>query len=268
MSLIRQDNEGAGPARNRGVTEAQGEWVYFLDSDDWIEPHAIESLLELGRSLGCEVVYCNMASNSYWPAGPITRFRRQQLTNRRWTGSNYLGPAIRARAFRYSPCTQILRRDFLVRHGISFPPQRIGQDVAFSVEVVLRAEAVAYHPEALFYRNLRPGSLTTGSGGVDTIRDALISHQTLLGMPSRVPIDRSAHAALDILTRRLWRHAQHQFDKLPKSLRDVLRGEHLAPDNPDLGREFIEQTRRGVVERALSRLVNRNPPPVPHLRAD
>src|SRR5690554_6310538 len=40
--VIEQSNAGLSAARNTGVAEAKGRWVFFLDSDDWMPPHALQ----------------------------------------------------------------------------------------------------------------------------------------------------------------------------------------------------------------------------------
>src|SRR6185503_9136825 len=46
IRLLRQDNQGAGAARNNALAEARGEFVLFLDADDWLEPNALRALAE------------------------------------------------------------------------------------------------------------------------------------------------------------------------------------------------------------------------------
>lgn len=57
IRVIHQKNSGLGPARNSGLNSASGEFVAFVDSDDWLEPEMYESLYEAARSSGAQIVY-------------------------------------------------------------------------------------------------------------------------------------------------------------------------------------------------------------------
>ena len=46
VKVLHQENEGVSSARNHGIREAGGEYIMFLDSDDWFEDYAVEILLE------------------------------------------------------------------------------------------------------------------------------------------------------------------------------------------------------------------------------
>ena len=57
IRVIHQKNQGLSGARNTGFQNANGEYVYFLDSDDWIVPEAIKCLVKRAEEESADVVF-------------------------------------------------------------------------------------------------------------------------------------------------------------------------------------------------------------------
>ncbi|MBI1347036.1 glycosyltransferase [bacterium] len=85
VRVIRQPNQGESVARNRGIDEAQGNWVAFLDADDLWKPEKIER--QLSRITPNVSAICT-ANENLWPAGaavPVTWFHpRPESFRRAW----------------------------------------------------------------------------------------------------------------------------------------------------------------------------------------
>jgi glycosyltransferase involved in cell wall biosynthesis len=59
ISVIHKENGGLSEARNTGISNAEGEYVYFLDSDDWIEPNTFSDLAEVIESDQYDIISFN-----------------------------------------------------------------------------------------------------------------------------------------------------------------------------------------------------------------
>ena len=73
IKAFRTDNHGVSSARNYGLDICTGEWVYFVDSDDWIFEKAIESLVDSNMNKNClylhqaQIVYADNSKFKKWP---------------------------------------------------------------------------------------------------------------------------------------------------------------------------------------------------------
>lgn len=59
IRVIRKKNGGVSSARNAGLDAAGGEYIAFIDSDDYIEPEMYSSMLEKAKKFGCDLVICD-----------------------------------------------------------------------------------------------------------------------------------------------------------------------------------------------------------------
>lgn len=63
VEIYHQENAGVAAARNNLLSHVKGDYVLFVDSDDWIEPDMVEFLVEKSRAKDADIVVCDMVKN-------------------------------------------------------------------------------------------------------------------------------------------------------------------------------------------------------------
>ena len=124
LRYIRQEvNAGPGQARNRGIDAATGRYVYFLDSDDWIEPDLLSRMLRMADETGRDVIINSSFVKEYDGNGKKeygTRFGFLEEAPRAYDTDTVLllfPPVLWARLY---------RRSYLADNNIRFPDLRGG----------------------------------------------------------------------------------------------------------------------------------------------
>jgi glycosyltransferase involved in cell wall biosynthesis len=145
MKVIHQENSGwSGKPRNVGIEASRGEFVMFVDNDDYLGDEALERMYDYGVANGADVVVGKMAGKGR--GVPVELFRRNHP---RATVEN--APLIDS----LTP-HKMVRRAFLDRIGLRFPEgRRRLEDHVFVAEAYLRADNVSVLSDYVCYYHLR-----------------------------------------------------------------------------------------------------------------
>ena len=160
IRTIHKENGGLSSARNSGLPQALGEYVWWVDSDDWIEPDALQKLFA-----ATETEKPDMVKFQYY------RVEGAQSTP---VSSNaapgyYTNPEILLQQGCYTPGKFVLsawshlyRREFLLDRKLQYVSERLvgSEDYLFNLESYLLAQKVCVLPEYLYSYELRQGSLS------------------------------------------------------------------------------------------------------------
>ncbi len=174
IRVIHKKNGGVGAARNDGLAAATGQWLYFCDSDDYLDTDALEKLVTTGEQSGAEVVFGDVRMLSGDNAQLLHFHREAFVTDEKETmerlaktvfGRRYChlppegGPA---KCCYGGPWNKIVRRELLEREKLTFDlsVRGICDDLLYSVHLFAAAKKVAYVPTVIYNYRLLTGSIT------------------------------------------------------------------------------------------------------------
>ena len=167
IRIVSQKNRGPGYSRNRGLKMAQGEYVYFMDSDDVLPTDALQKLYDIAEANKAEVVFFDGRSffESKLLEGEYLCYKHEYekfdeisgITN----GIRLLDWCEKNKKVVVSPCLVFLRRDYLVENKIVFHEDIFYEDNLFHVKVLLALKRGYVFHEKLFYRRIRNNSIMT-----------------------------------------------------------------------------------------------------------
>ncbi|MER7455764.1 bifunctional glycosyltransferase family 2 protein/CDP-glycerol:glycerophosphate glycerophosphotransferase [Micromonospora sp. NPDC126480] len=156
-------NVGLGPARNAGLDRATGEYVWFVDGDDWLAPECLTEVAERLRATRPDVLVVDHVR--VWWSGAATRSGMLDVyPDPPGPGTFRLRERPEAIHLLHTAWNKVLRRDFLLDHGLRFAPGWY-EDVSFSYPALLLAERIGVLDRVCVnYRQRRAGAITRTRG--------------------------------------------------------------------------------------------------------
>lgn len=167
IRILTQKNQGVSVARNLGIATATGEYIQFLDSDDMLEPWALEYAVQQMTEKKLDVFYFD--AQAIFESAQLeeekrvykTYYHRENGYQNVQTGCQLFTTLTKDGAFRPNGNLQMIRRNFLLQCKVRYIPGIVQEDNAFTAEVMLHAQRVCHENKPLYIRRLRPGSIMT-----------------------------------------------------------------------------------------------------------
>lgn len=160
VKVIHQENKGLSGARNAGIDAASGEYLAFVDSDDYVSPHFIEELYQLLQDTGCAIGQCRF---SYVKGDGLVEegdsafciYRGESLMEQLY------GPEEKATCFVVA-WNKLYWAELFKETGIRYPEGRIHEDEATTYRLFHEAKKLAFLDRALYgYYTENGGSITS-----------------------------------------------------------------------------------------------------------
>lgn len=173
IKVVHKENGGLASARNAGLAVAEGKYIFFLDSDDWIEPNTVEELIKIAEEKQVDFVrfrpmhagwpnhqdgdLCDFGTEQGMQEGLYDKGRIEKEIFPRLIATPQLTMGVIVAAWR-----SLYRRAFLIQNGLLFDENvRYSEDSIFSAKVVWKANSFYYLDGPRYYHYFyNPSSIT------------------------------------------------------------------------------------------------------------
>lgn len=193
VTVLRQNRRYAGAARNKGMSHAQGDYILFLDADDYFEPDLLEG--SLNRIMEADADICvfkaRSLDNRTGMIKPMEQTCRLELCPDEPTFNRVTNPRNIFCFTTTAPWSKLYRKSFLETHGLRYQDTRSANDIYFVYLALALADRITVlDKELLVYRQHNKESLQGSQQ-----KDPLAFYEALLATRQAL-IDRGIYAEL------------------------------------------------------------------------
>lgn len=164
VRVIHKPNGGLSSARNAGLREASGEWILYVDSDDYILNDSCERLIAVGAKYDCDIVSADAIRE--FNGGREYMVHGSLADGKCYPSRDFIIKTVKPCEWYAPACFNLYKRSFLIENNLFFVEGLLHEDMEMQPRVFLAAKTVAYcaYP---FYRYVDRASSIMNASKVD-----------------------------------------------------------------------------------------------------
>ena len=176
VKVVHKQNGGLSSARNAGLDAATGDYIGFVDSDDYISPDMYRILAARLEEGDCEIA--NTMYVRVNEAGETSPSRVPHSTDEDITALQF-SRELMLHTGDVSVCTKLFRAEIF--DGVRFLEGKLNEDLLFMLDVLARVRKIAFAGHIGYYYFSRSGSTSSGYGKavIDMVGNSLVAKQTV-----------------------------------------------------------------------------------------
>lgn len=200
IRVFSQENKGVSAARNLGISNSLGKYIYFMDSDDLLDERALAECFYKSEEEDLDLLFFDA---DVFGADSSRRFnykRTHLLVGDICSGRKTLERLFEIEGFHVSPCLNFIKNSYLKRTELLFHPGIIHEDELFTLELFLYAERVSFINQCYFKRRVRADSIMTSKFS----RNNIIGYFTVISRIEEIKDKPSSdNETIELVDRRL-----------------------------------------------------------------
>lgn len=164
ISVIHKKNGGLSEARNDGIKYSTGDYIIFLDSDDYLEENVLQRFNDAitdNQTLP-DIIAAGTLKHENGERKEIGRLFNNELIS----GETFLKNELRENKYFAAACSSIYKREFLLQNKLSFPPNLLHEDEFFTPKAFLKAKHVLVSNIMFYHYIIRENSITTSKNKI------------------------------------------------------------------------------------------------------
>jgi len=155
VHVIHKENGGVSSARNAGLEIAAGDYIAFVDSDDYIDSEMYQSMIDTARKYDCDVIMCDCVKEYPHAEAPYTHPIRPGFYSKEQLYSEYYPHLLMMENVEYPPtistCTLLWKRTLRTPDMRYEPGIRYSEDLLFGAKLLRSAQSFYYLKNCAFY---------------------------------------------------------------------------------------------------------------------
>ncbi len=152
ITVIHKENGGLSDARNAGIDISRGEYLSFVDSDDWIHPQMLEIMYDSAKTQHIDIAICQYVETSLTKKNDVISEYKNIVYDRNQVLSCYTN------TLSVIVCNKLFRRNLFEK--IRFPVGKLHEDEFTTYKLIYNADKLVYIPVQLYYYYINLESIT------------------------------------------------------------------------------------------------------------